>query len=407
MDPVMDYLPNLRHLYAVTEIARRGSISAAADQVYLSQSAVTQGLLKLEQALGEPLFFRGTAGASPTPAGRVFLDRAERALGWLKIMEREISGRRRAEQQPLHRLLTTTQLRALIAIVDTGGFTRAALQLGLSQPTVQRAARELETVCQQQFFRRRPQGIEATWEARNMARHANLAFAEIHQGCQELLEMRGTMRGTLTVGSLPLAMTRLVPGAVNRLLEEFPETRVRIVDGPYEEQLQALLQGQLDVIVGALRNPAPSAEIVQESLFEDPLSIVVRPGHQLLSQPAVSALELSELDWIAPRRNTPAREVFASFFIHEGLAPPEHVIECSSLVATRGLLLESDRAALLPARQVELELAAGQLAVMPRPLAGSSRAIGLALRRGWRPTSVQTRFLQLLREHRVAASPRH
>jgi DNA-binding transcriptional LysR family regulator len=407
MDPVMDYLPNLRHLYAVTEIARRGSISAAADQVYLSQSAVTQGLLKLEQALGEPLFIRGTAGASPTPAGRVFLDRAERALGWLKIMEREISGRRRAEQQPLHRLLTTTQLRALIAIVDTGGFTRAALQLGLSQPTVQRAARELETVCQQQFFRRRPQGIEATWEARNMARHANLAFAEIHQGCQELLEMRGTMRGTLTVGSLPLAMTRLVPGAVNRLLEEFPETRVRIVDGPYEEQLQALLQGQLDVIVGALRNPAPSAEIVQESLFEDPLSIVVRPGHHLLSQPAASALELSELDWIAPRRNTPAREVFASFFIHEGLAPPEHVIECSSLVATRGLLLESDRAALLPARQVELELAAGQLAVMPRPLAGSSRAIGLALRRGWRPTSVQTRFLQLLREHRVAASPRH
>jgi DNA-binding transcriptional LysR family regulator len=403
----MDYLPNLRHLYAVTEIARRGSISAAADQVYLSQSAVTQGLLKLEQALGEPLFIRGTAGASPTPAGRVFLDRAERALGWLKIMEREISGRRRAEQQPLHRLLTTTQLRALIAIVDTGGFTRAALQLGLSQPTVQRAARELETVCQQQFFRRRPQGIEATWEARNMARHANLAFAEIHQGCQELLEMRGTMRGTLTVGSLPLAMTRLVPGAVNRLLEEFPETRVRIVDGPYEEQLQALLQGQLDVIVGALRNPAPSAEIVQESLFEDPLSIVVRPGHHLLSQPAASALELSELDWIAPRRNTPAREVFASFFIHEGLAPPEHVIECSSLVATRGLLLESDRAALLPARQVELELAAGQLAVMPRPLAGSSRAIGLALRRGWRPTSVQTRFLQLLREHRVAASPRH
>lgn len=402
----MDYLPNLRHLYAVTEIARRGSISAAANQVYLSQSAVTQGLLKLEQDLGEALFIRGTGGASPTPAGRVFLDRAERALGWLRIMERDISGRRRDALQPLHRLLTTTQLRALIAIVDTGGFTRAAAQLGLAQPTIQRAARELEAVCQQSFFRRRPQGIEATWEARNLARHANLAFAEIQQGCQELLELRGTMRGTLAVGSLPLAMTRLVPGAVNRLLNEFPETRVRIVDGPYEEQLLALLQGQLDVIVGALRNPAPSTEIVQESLFNDPLSIVVRPGHRLLARPAASARELSELDWIAPRGNTPAREAFVSFFRLEGLPVPEHVIECSSLVATRGLLLESDRAALLPARQVELELGAGLLAVMPRPLAGSTRAIGLTLRRGWKPTSVQTRFLQLLREHRREAAPR-
>ncbi len=391
-------VPNLRHLYAATEIKRLGSISAAGERVHLSQSAVTQGLARLEQSLGESLFSRSATGTFPTPAGETFLARAERALASLQIMERGIAYRQGADRQPLHRILTATQLRALVAIAETGSFSQAATQLGLAQPSLRRAARELEVVCQQLLFRRRGNGIELTWEARTMARYANLAFAELQQGLQELEELRGRMQGTLTIGSLPLAMTRLVPQAVTRLLREFPETRVRIVDGPYEEQLQALLHAQLDLIVGALRFPQPSVDIIQERLFDDPLFIVLRPGHELMRRQTVSAGELAGLDWIAPRKGTPARAAFTSFFRNEGLSPPEHVIECSSLVAIRGLLMESDRAALLPARQVELEMKFGQLSVMPRPLSGTSRAIGLALRKDWKPTRVQARFLDIIRE---------
>ena len=108
-------------------------------------------------------------------------------------------------------------------------------------------------------------------------------------------------------------------------------------------------------------------------------------------------MELAQLDWIAPRQGTPARAAFTGFFQDEGITPPEHVIECSSLIAIRSLLLESDRAALLPAQQVALEIKAGQLALMPRPLMGTSRAIGLTVRKDWQPTLVQERFLQILR----------
>ena len=393
----MAYLPNLRHLYAVTAIADEGSVSRAAQRVHLSQSAVTQGLAKLEESIGEVLFVRNAAGTIPTAAGIRFLSRAKRALSWLKIMEGEISSRRSDGHQPLHRILTTTQLRALIAIVETGGFSQAGVKLGLTQPTIQRAARELETVCHQSFFRRRPQGVEPTWEARHMARYANLAFAEIHQGMQELNELRGSMRGTLVIGSLPLAMAYLVPHAVTLLLQEFPETKIQIVDGPYEEQLHALLNAQLDLIVGALRKPSPSIGVVQEALFEDPLFVVLRHEHPLSQRTSVSPMELAQLDWIAPRQGTPARAAFTGFFQDEGITPPEHVIECSSLIAIRSLLLESDRAALLPAQQVALEIKAGQLALMPRPLMGTSRAIGLTVRKDWQPTLVQERFLQILR----------
>jgi DNA-binding transcriptional LysR family regulator len=190
----------------------------------------------------------------------------------------------------------------------------------------------------------------------------------------------------------------MVPRAVVNLLEEYPEARVSIIDGPYDEQLHALLHGRLDIIVGALRDPPRSPDIEQRALFRDSLSIVVRPGHPLEKRGSVSPSELQQLDWIAPRDNTPAREAFTQFFENNGLSPPEHVIECSSLVATRGVLMESDRAALLSARQVEVDVSFGLLSVSSRHLQNTGRNIGVAHRKGWKPTLVQQRFLQRLEQ---------
>ena len=51
-----DALPNFRHLRVFREVARLRSVSAAAEQVHLSQPAVTQAICKLEGELGAELF---------------------------------------------------------------------------------------------------------------------------------------------------------------------------------------------------------------------------------------------------------------------------------------------------------------------------------------------------------------
>lgn len=390
--------PNLRHLAAALEIRRQGSISRATQRVHLSQSAITQGLAKLERELELQLFERSATGLFITEGGDIFLRRVERAFGWLAAIDSGIARRRRERARQIYRRLTTTQLRALTMVVEHGSYSLAATRMQLTQPTLHRAIRELETVCEQRLFQRSPTGVEPSWQARQIARHASLFFSELAQGLEEVNEYRGLMTGSLRVGSLPLARTRMVPHAVTRLLQEFPDSRVSIIDGPYDEQLHSLLHGQLDVIVGALRDPLPSPDILQERLFDDPLHIVLRPGHPLLAKRDIDARHLQQLDWIAPRRDTPAREAFNHFFESEKLQPPEHVIECSSLVAIRGLLLESDRVTLLSARQVEVDAHQGLLAVSPIHLAGTSRNIGLATRRNWIPTGVQKRFLELIRE---------
>lgn len=390
---------NLRHLFALSVIAETGSVSAAAEQTHLSQSALTQALRKIEKSVGTPLFDRAGFGVTQTDAGRLLINRSTRASVLLTRAEREI-GQRAAIDSGLeksHRHVTASQLRALIAIVETGGYSLAARKLGLAQPTVYRAAKDLEERIGVNFFDRSAKGIETREAGRLLARYAELAFAEIRQGFEEVSELLGNMMSRVSVGCLPLARAELLPAAVTRLLGTYPDARVSILDGPYGEQLHALRYGQIDWIIGALRDPAPTADIVQQHLFEEPLSIVVRTGHPLLGKTVPSPDVLATLEWIAPREHTPTRDLFMAFFSRAGVATPQRIIECSSLVATRRLLQTSDRAALLSPAQIRGDIETKQLAVVGRPLAGTNRSIGITVRADWEPTIVQAEFTEIIR----------
>jgi DNA-binding transcriptional LysR family regulator len=77
---------------------------------------------------------------------------------------------------------------------------------------------------------------------------------------------------------------------------------------------------------------------------------------------------------------------------------PQRIIECSSLIALRALLTESDRIGLLSVEQVRYEIDAGFLKILPAPMPNTQRPIGVTVRRHWQPTGVQTDFIALLRQ---------
>lgn len=398
-------IPNLKHLHGALEIERRGSISAASAALYLSQPALTQGIRKIEKSLGFKLFRRVHNGLRPSAEGRIYLRRVERALAHLRHVDALHA--KTTERASVSRHLNSAQIRALLAVVDRHSYTLAARQLGLAQPTVHRAVKQVEAVCGTPLLHKSPYGLEPTRSARQMARRLWLLLHELEQGRQEVEESRGRMNGRIGIGSLPLARTTLVPVAVTRLLREFPQARVSIVDGPYEELLHALLHARIDVIVGALRRPAPSARIQQKTLFTDTLSVAVRARHPLAQRQRLSRRDLATLQWIAPRQHTPAREAFVRFFRQQQLEAPTQVIECSSLVATRGMLLKSERAALLSARQLEVDIDAGLLAIAASSLPGTGRDIGITTRTEWHPTRIQARALEWIERASQGEGPRH
>lgn len=398
MKPSNAALPNLAHLSLCCQVARTGSLSAVARARHLTQPAVTQAVKAVERELGAALFRREGSTVTPTVEGRAACERIERALHLLDraVTEARRTARVRAGGAPLHGL-TAAQLQALEQVVRHGGFATAARAVSHSRAGLNRSTHALQRVLGVPLFEQTSFGRVPTREAQELAQTVGLARSELAQARAEL-----AVAGHRTVvGAMPLARSWLVPAAVLAFLAENPDHTVEILDGPYETLLGALRRGEADVLVGALRHPAPP-DVIQQHLFDDPLAIVVRSGHPLLARRRAGARwfadgSLARFPWVAPREGSPLRAQYESLFRAAGLPLPTGTVECNSWVAARALLLASNRLMLLSARQVHQELQTGLLAVLPHPGGAVTRDIGLTHRRGWVPTASQGRLLVELR----------
>jgi DNA-binding transcriptional LysR family regulator len=399
---------NLRHLHTFREVARLGSVSAAARSVHISQPAVTQAIAGLERYFGSPLLLRRSTGVSLTRAGEICLVRVERSMRQLREAVSEATRGAGAERADVERLVRSRQLDALGAVVEHGNFSIAARARQVSQPSIHRSARELERLLGIPLFEKTSFGITPTREAEELARRTRLAFAEIEQARAEVHALSGGESGRTVIAALPLARSYLLPAALLEFTQEHPRHGVAIIEGTYEHLLAGLRSGESDLVIGALRDPAPTADVLQEHLFDDPLAIIVRARHPLAARRTrVTAAALGKFQWIAPRAGSPLRVHFNALLASTGLELPSPPLECNSLAAARAFLLESDRIMLLSAHQIHYEMQAGLLVALPHPAGNVVRPIGLTLRRNWHPTSTQQRLLEILRRSARAAAASH
>lgn len=393
-------IPNLRHLRVFLEVAKQSSITKAAPRVFLSQPAITQAIGKLESLLNTELFQRNSNGMFMTPAGQVWNTRVLRCIENLERGTRAAlkAGNRHSGATALLPLLTTTQLRALIAVTEHHSYSVASRQLKLSQSSLHRASRELEELLGVILFEKARSSIIPTRAAEQLSRAAKLSFGEIEQGFFEISALQFREVGRITIGSMPLARTSILPEVINRFTLSHPGIGLDVVDAPYSDLLFHLRNGDLDLLIGALRLPSPADDIAQEELISAPLAIVGRKDHPLHQTHSPELKQLLEYGWVVPRKGTPTRAFFDTLFSDHGLETPSRLVETSSQILIRSLLTGSDRLTIISKHQVEQELLQDILSVISYDLSHTRRPIGITVRRDWRPTPTQKYFVDLLKD---------
>lgn len=385
---------NLRHLRVLADVVATGSITRAAERAGVTQPAVTQAVASLGRSAGHPLLIRTPQGMFPSRAGALLARRIARALTPLDAALAELSPR-------LVRTATAPQLRALIATREAENFALAARRLRLAQPTVHRAVHQLAQEAGRPLFERTPHGLVATRPAATLAQAARLAFAELDQARAELAELAGRTAGGIVIGAMPLSRSFLLPRTIARFRETRPDLPIRALDGPYDDLMAGLRRGEVDFLVGALREPAPIGDVVQERLFDDSLVFVCRRDHPILSAGPVPLAALFRYPVVVATRETPTRSAFDELSARHGTPPG--LVETGSMILMRELLRLSDHLGCISRLQIEAEIGLGALVTVPVALAGTRRPIGLTFRADWLPTRAQAEFLEELR--RVAAAP--
>lgn len=383
---------NLRHLRALPLIVEHGSMSAAADAIGLSQPALAQGIAKLEAQFGVALFTRRSDGMTATANGLLAIERIKLGLARLsQAMHAQARTPRRGFDKA-ENLLTATQFRAFLALVEAGSFVGAARATGISQPALHRAVRELEAVAGLELAVRQGRRVVLTESGKRIARGFRLAAAEL---LAALSECKGADAGHIAIGAMPLCRARLLPKTLARFSRISPAVHIDIAEGSYNELIEPLRDGRIDMMIGALRE-TPPPDLRQHALFEDRLAIVGRNRHPLAGDPDIPVAALSRFPWIVGRADTPLRAHWQRLFASADLPVPNAPIECSSVMTIRGVLLETDFLTLVSPDQVALELRSGQLAIIGPPVRTGVRTIGVISRADWQPTLTQGRFLDLL-----------
>jgi LysR family pca operon transcriptional activator len=298
----------------------------------------------------------------------------------------------------LDRKLKLGLLRVADALETHGSLLKASAALGLSQPALSRALRELEEIVGARLFARHPRGVRPTEAGIVVIRLARRLLGELRRAEEELDAVGAAEGGSVAIGVLPVAAVGMLPGALIRLRESHPRLRLRLQQGRTEELLPLLAARELDLVVGRLYAPAVPDDFLREPLWEEPISALARAGHPLLAAPCVTAAMLGEYELVLP---TVSQRVGLEIDQLLGLLglPRDVALRSSSYGFIREMLLASDCISIMPRSMMVGDLLRGALRVVPLPVPAPPRPAGI-IRAADPPPSPATRaFIRALERH--------
>jgi DNA-binding transcriptional LysR family regulator len=394
-----DKLPSFRHLKMFEIVAHFQSVNRAAEQISLSQPAISQAIANLEAKFGAPLFERRHDGSYLTPFGAILLARTQRLFVLVREgLENLFAGSQYGETADLASMIgkiTPTHIRCLVAVSESSSFDEAARTIGVSQPSLHRAARELEKLVRRVLYARGPRGIGTTQSGSDLAKSLRIAVRELDDAFDDINIQKGIITSKISVGALASLGSFVIARAIDDFLNTYPTAHVKVIEAPYEQLLGDLRKGNLDFLFGVLRRPEWARDVKEQLLFQEPYAIVARPGHPLTKLSAASREDLARFDWVVPGPTTPRYLAFQLLFANAKLKPAA-TIETASRGLVRSILTMSDRLTLLPRHEAFLEQKLGVLAVIPTLMRLPNRKYGVATRINWQPTTLQRNFLEML-----------
>lgn len=255
------------------------------------------------------------------------------------------------------------QLRALVAIVEQGGFTRAAGALALSQSTVSEAIQALERTLGAPVFvkgKRRPT-LTPVGEA--LLPHARRVLGAVDDAVGAVLSVSAAARATVTVGTSESISTYVLPPLLAELRREWPGTRYMVMTAACSAIRADLDLGRLDL--GLVLEPAELGGDEESLLLaEGRLVVFARPDHRLAGRVVdsthIAAAGLFLSDAAGSFHGLMQRYLQADGFGHERLHSTGSVE-----AVKRGVEGDADVMGLLPAHALQGELAAGSFVELP------------------------------------------
>jgi DNA-binding transcriptional LysR family regulator len=291
------------------------------------------------------------------------------------------------------------QLRAFMAIAESGTFTAGALRVHITQAAISMQIRQLENELGARVFVRAPRHVILTEAGEHLLQRARQILREHDAAVDEIAELAGAERGRLRIGSASaMILTDPLPKILKELRRQHPAAEVAVISGTSEALVDQILAGELDIAFVSL--PVDVRGIQTERLSEDQLVAIASPRHKLAKQRTISAYTLAGEKLILGERGGNTRRLIDQFFAQAGVSL--HVaMELSRQAAIRRMVEEDMGVGIVPLQSVKEEVEKGKLVRWWIEGAEINWQLGLAQLSGGYESPIVQKFISLARKYFV------
>ena len=251
------------------------------------------------------------------------------------------------------------QLRAFVAIAESGTFTAGALRVHVTQAAISMQIRQLETEIGAKVFVRAPRHVILTEAGEQLLRRARHILREHDAALDEIAELAGAERGRLRIGSASaMVLTEQLPLILKELRKQHPAAEIAVTSGTSEVLVDQILAGEVDVAFVSL--PVDERGIKTERLSEDQLVAIASPRHKFAKQRTISAYTLAGERLILGERGGNTRRLIDQFFAQAGVSL-RVAMELSRQQAIKRMVEEDMGVGIVPLQSVREEVEKGKL----------------------------------------------
>ena len=288
------------------------------------------------------------------------------------------------------------QLRAFVAIAESGTFTAGAAKVHVTQAAISMQIRQLETEIGAKVFVRAPRHVILTEAGEHLLHRARQILREHDAAIEEIAELAGAERGRLRIGSASaMVLTDQLPRILKELRKQHPRAEISVTSGTSEALVEQIGAGELDIAFVSL--PVDVRGIQTDRLSQDQLVAIASPRHKLAKQKTISAYTLAGEKLILGERGGNTRRLIDQFFAQAGVSL-KVAMELSRQAAIRRMVEEDMGVGIVPLQSVKDEVESGKLVRWWIEGAQINWELGLAQLSGGYESPIMQKFVTLARD---------
>jgi LysR family hydrogen peroxide-inducible transcriptional activator len=180
--------------------------------------------------------------------------------------------------------ITLRQMQYFDSLARKLHFGKAALSVNISQPALSAQIMDMEDRLKTKLVERRRGNIVLTAAGQRLLPHIRRILRDVQALEEMVLQDRGLLVGTLSIGMIPTIAPYVLPYLVPHLEEIYPKLELKVREAVTDTLVRELQEGQIDTFIAAA--PIREPGIHAEHLFQDRFFIAsAANGTDILQSP--------------------------------------------------------------------------------------------------------------------------